>query len=33
MYSLMQLRVARKRQWILMDTVTCLPLLIPLRYT
>lgn len=32
MYSLMQLRVAHKRQWILMDTVTCLPLLIPLRY-
>ena len=32
MYSLMQLRVAHKRQWILMDTITCLPLLIPLRY-
>lgn len=32
MHSLMQLSAAHKRQWILMDTVTCLPLLIPLRY-
>lgn len=28
----MQFRVAHERQWILMDMVTCLPLLIPLRY-
>lgn len=32
MYSLMLLRVAHKRQWILMDTITCLPLLISLCY-
>lgn len=33
MYSLNQLvAINHKRQWILMDTETCLPLLYPLRY-
>ncbi|MNJ11777.1 site-specific tyrosine recombinase XerC [compost metagenome] len=34
MYSLIQLAATgRKRQWVLMDTMTCLPLLYPLRYS